>query len=62
MNDKQRKRLLKAKLVIEEILEEEQTKLANLPESLQYGKTGEDIEEAIQWLEEARDCLNEVGV
>tara|TARA_Y100000004_G_C8879484_1_gene396957 strand:+ start:503 stop:691 length:189 start_codon:yes stop_codon:yes gene_type:complete len=62
MNDKQRKRLLKAKLVIEEIIDEEQTKLANLPESLQYGKTGEDIEEAIQWLEEARDCLNEVGV
>lgn len=62
MNYKQRKRLLKAKLVIEEIIDEEQTKLANLPESLQYGKIGEDIEEAIQWLEEARDCLNEVGV
>jgi|13_taG_2_1085334.scaffolds.fasta_scaffold00535_26 vacuolar-type H+-ATPase subunit E/Vma4 len=62
MNDKQRKRLLKVKLVIEEILYEEQDKLDNLPESLQYGKTGEDIEEAMQWLEEARDCLNEVGV
>tara|TARA_Y100001937_G_C7001324_1_gene276604 strand:+ start:378 stop:566 length:189 start_codon:yes stop_codon:yes gene_type:complete len=62
MNNKQRKVLLAVKLVIEEIIDEEQTKFANLPESLQCGKTGEGIEEAIQWLEEARDCLNEVGV
>lgn len=62
MNDKQRKKLLQAKEIIEEAIYDEQQKFDNLPESLQYAKVGEDIEEAIQWLEEARDALNEVGV
>ncbi len=62
MNNKQRKELLKAKKIIEEHIEIERDKFLNLPESLQYGKPGEYLEESIEWLEEARDALNEVGV
>ena len=62
MNNTQRKKLLKAKLIIEEAIELERVKLFNLPESLQYAELGESLEDAISWLEEARDALNEVGV
>lgn len=62
MNEKQRRKLLKAKLIIEEILEEEEYKLNNLPENLELSPLATNIEDAICWLEEARDSLNEVGV
>lgn len=62
MNKNQRAKLLKAKLLIEKIIEEEETKYANLPESLQHSQVGEAFEEAIEWLEQARDALHEVGV
>lgn len=62
MNKESRARLLVAKKIIQAELDIEQNKLDNLPESLQYAKVGEDIQEAIEWLEEARDALNEVGV
>lgn len=62
MNAGQRKKLLKAKLIIEEVLEEEENKLHNLPENLEGSTLAISIEDAISWLEEARDSLNEVGV
>ena len=62
MNQKGRERLLKAKEIIENEIEIERDKFLNLPESLQYGKPGEALEDIIMWLEEARDALNEVGV
>ena len=62
MNAGQRKRLLKAKLIVEEVLEEEEYKLLNLPENLEGSTLFTSIEDAISWLEDARDSLNEVGV
>ena len=62
MNKAQRKKLLEAKEIIEDTIYDEQVKLDNLPENLQHSKVAEAIEDGIQWLEEARDALNEVGV
>lgn len=62
MNKAQRKKLLEAKEIIEDTIYDEQVKLDNLPENLQHSKVAEAMEDAIQWLEEARDALNEVGV
>jgi len=61
MNNKQRTQLRKAKKIIQEVMDQNQYSFDNLPEGLQYGAPGESIEEAIQWLEEAIDALNEVG-
>ena len=42
--------------------EEEEYKLLNLPENLEGSTLFTSIEDAISWLEDARDSLNEVGV
>lgn len=45
---------------IEDIMQEEQDALDNLPESLQYGERGERMQSAIDALEYATDSVQEV--
>lgn len=60
MNKQRRKRLeeaskliAKAQEIIEEVKDEEQEAHDNLPESIQYGEKGQQMEEYIDMLDEA---------
>ena len=66
MNKQDRKELEKAindienaKSLVEEILDNEQSKFDNLPEGLQVSEKGQKMEENISSLDDARNLLEE---
>ncbi|HRG20499.1 MAG TPA: hypothetical protein PLQ57_05690 [Saprospiraceae bacterium] len=66
MNKQDRKELEKAindienaKSLVEEILDNEQSKFDNLPEGLQISEKGQKMEENISALDDARNLLEE---
>lgn len=61
MNQKQRDRLGKIVEELEELVEVEEEKYENLPESLQESEKGEELQEDIYCLQEAADLLREVA-
>ncbi|MGN1155841.1 MAG: hypothetical protein ACI4TK_06665 [Agathobacter sp.] len=68
MNAKRRKRISEIieqleglSTEIEEVMNEEQEALDNLPESLQYSERGEQMEEYISSLEDAMNYVSEAG-
>lgn len=66
MNDTRRKQIQKVidalddlNLVIQDIFDDEETAYDNLPESLQFGKRGEAMEDALDSLREAMGALQD---
>lgn len=49
-----------AKAILEDAQNEEQAAFDNMPEGLQYGERGEQMEENISKLEEAVSCLEDL--
>lgn len=60
MNNARRKELDKALSIIEEATFEEQEAFDNLPEALQFGDKGDEMENNIQQLDEAKDLLENI--
>lgn len=66
MNADQRKKIMDAQLqlskfstLLEEIRDENQDSYDNLPEGLQQAEKGQDMQQAIDWLDEAVNALEE---
>jgi len=60
MNATRRKRLGEALDIVNEVLEEEQEILENLPENFRYAAQGEQIEDCVMQLEEISGMLEDV--
>lgn len=66
MNKQGRKRLAEAaalleqaKDIITEVREEEEEKLENMPESFRYGEKGEEMEQYVEYLNEAEEQVDD---
>ena len=66
MNKERRKKLEKAfekigevKDILEEVKDEEQESLENLPDNFRYGERGEEMESYIEMLDEAHGYLSD---
>lgn len=65
MNNKRREKvagsiklLENVKNTLQEVLDEEQLAFDNMPENLQYSIRGEEAQEAIDYISEAIECLD----
>ena len=65
MNDNRRKKIdevigliEKARLIVQEVAEEENETYDNLPDSLKYSERGESMYESVQALEYSEDSFN----
>lgn len=66
MNKQGRKRLAeaaelleRAKDIITEVKEEEEEKLENMPENFRYGEKGEEMEQYVEYLNEAEERVDD---
>lgn len=65
MNNKRREKIAgsiklleNVKNTLQEVLDEEQLAFDNMPENLQYSTRGEEAQEAIDYISEAIECLD----
>ena len=65
MNNKRREKIAgsiklleNVKNTLQEVLDEEQLAFDNMPENLQYSIRGEEAQEAIDYISEAIECLD----
>ena len=65
MNNKRREKIAgsiklleNVKNILQEVLDEEQLAFDNMPENLQYSIRGEEAQEAIDYISEAIECLD----
>lgn len=65
MNKKRREKIIDSikllentKTILQEVLDEEQLAFDNMPENLQYSTRGEEAQEAIDYISEAIECLD----